>query len=45
MSKMVMYESWYDYVKPKYGNKAKLLHEYRQLYSLQKNKHLRRHCK
>ena len=24
MSKMVMYESWYDYVKPKHGNKAKL---------------------
>ena len=22
--KMVMYESWYDYVKPKYGKKAKL---------------------
>ena len=23
-SKIVMYESWYDYVKPKYGEKAKL---------------------
>ena len=24
LSKIVMYESWYDYVKPKYGEKAKL---------------------
>ena len=24
MSKTVMYEIWYDYVKPKYGEKAKL---------------------
>ena len=23
-SKIVMYEFWYDYVKPKYGKKAKL---------------------
>ena len=24
LSKILMYESWYDYVKPKYGEKAKL---------------------
>ena len=24
MSKIVMYDFWYDYVKPKYGEKAKL---------------------
>ena len=24
MTKIVMYEFWYDYVKPKYGEKAKL---------------------
>ena len=29
LSKMLMYDSWYDYVKPKYGEKAKLFYEYR----------------
>ena len=24
LSKILMYEFWYDYVKPKYGDKAKL---------------------
>ena len=24
ISKMLMYEFWYDYIKPKYGDKAKL---------------------
>ena len=24
LSKILMYEFWYDYVKPKYGEKAKL---------------------
>ena len=28
LSKIVMYEFWYDYVKPKYGKKAKLLYGY-----------------
>ena len=26
LSKIVMYEFWYDYLKPKYGEKAKLCH-------------------
>ena len=26
LSKTVMYEFWYDYVKPKYGENAKLCH-------------------
>ena len=25
-SKMLMYDFWYDYLKPKYGKKAKLFH-------------------
>ena len=28
LSKMLMYEFWYDYVKPKYGEKAKLHYIY-----------------
>ena len=32
ISKILMYEFWYDYIKPKYGDKAKLLHGYWQLY-------------
>ena len=28
LSKMLMYEFWYDYVKPKYGEKAKLHYMY-----------------
>ena len=27
LSKIVMYEFWYDYVKPKYGEKAKLYYK------------------
>ena len=26
LSKIVMYEFWYDYIKPKYGENAKLFH-------------------
>ena len=26
LSKILMYDFWYDYVKPKYGEKAKLCH-------------------
>ena len=26
-----MYEFWYDYLKPKYGKKSKLLYGYRQI--------------
>ena len=33
ISKTLMYEFWYDYIKPKYGDKAKtMLYEYRQLF-------------
>ena len=28
ISKTLMYEFWYDYIKPKYGDKAGLLHGY-----------------
>ena len=45
ISKIVMYEFWYDYVKPKYGEKAKLCYM-DGFYSLHKNRrHLQRHCK
>ena len=47
ISKLVMFELWYDYVKPKYREKNRImLHGYRQLYGLHENKRdLRRHCK
>ena len=47
ISKIVMYEFWCDYLKPKYGEKSKImLHGYRQLYSLHKSRiGLRRYCK
>ena len=44
--KIVMYEFWYDYVKTKYRENAKLCYGYRQIYSLHKNiRYLLRHCK
>ena len=50
ISKILKYEFWYDYVKLKYGEKAKLwdmdLHGYRQLYSPHKNRrHMHRYAK
>ena len=47
ISDLVIYEFWYNYVKTKYGEKKGImLHGYRQLYSLYKNKrHLHRHFK
>ena len=46
LSRIVMYEFWYDYIKPKHGKKSQImLHGYRQTYSLHKNKrHLLRDC-
>ena len=46
LSRIVMYEFWYDYIKPKHGKKSQImLHGYRQPYSLHKNKrHLLRDC-
>ena len=39
LSKSIMYDFWYDYVKPKYGVKCKtLLHGYRQLHCSCKNR-------
>ena len=38
LSEILMYEFWYKYVKPKYGEKAKfLLNGYRQFYCIHKN--------
>ena len=38
ISKIVMYEFWYDYVKPKYRQKEKLYHKDTNIYSLHKKK-------
>ena len=39
LSKILMYEFWYDYVKPKNGNKKKtLLHGYRQFHWIHKSR-------
>ena len=39
INKVVMYEFWYDYVKPKCGGNAKIcFYGYRQLYSLHENR-------
>ena len=47
LSKIVMYEFWYDYVKQNYGKKCRvMLHGHKQLYSIHKSRrHLRRYCK
>ena len=38
-SKTLMYEFWYDYVKPKYGKKNKIvLYGYRQFHCIHKNR-------
>ena len=39
LSKMLMYEFWYDYVKPKYGKKIKImLYRYRQFHCIHKSR-------
>ena len=38
MSKTVICKFWNDYVKPKYGEKAKLLYGYRQLCVIHNNR-------
>ena len=44
--KVLMYEYWCDYVKPKYGEKTKLCCGYRQFACLHKNRgYLQRCCK
>ena len=47
MGKTVMHEFWYDFVKPKYEGKAKLmLHGYIKFYTLHKNgRHPHKYCK
>ena len=44
INKILMYKFWYDYAKAKYGEKNVMLHGYRQLYRIDKNRrHLLRH--
>ena len=46
ISKMVMYEFSYDYIKSKYGEKAKLCHVDTDTFNFyMKKRHLLRHCK
>ena len=46
VSKIVMYEFWYDYVKPTYKKRQIMLHGDRPLYSLHKKENiLLRRCK
>ena len=46
ISKIVMYEFWYDYLKPKYGEKAKLCHMDADGFIVhKKSRNLLRHCK
>ena len=36
LSKILMYDFWYDYVKPQYDKKAKLLYGHRQFHCINK---------
>ena len=46
LSKIVMYEFWYDYVKPKYKEKAKICYVDTNSFIIYiKTRHLCRHCK
>ena len=47
LSKILMYEFWHDYVKPKKWWKRRIvLYWYRQFHCIHKNRrHLKRHCK
>ena len=46
ISKIVMYEFWYDYLKPKYGEKAKLCYmDTDRFIACTKTRYLCRHCK
>ena len=38
LSEISMYEFWHDYVKPKYGEKVKLLYRYRSFHCIHKNR-------
>ena len=40
LSKIVMYKFWYDYVKPKYSEKARLLYGYSQFYFIHKKHYI-----
>ena len=47
ISKIVMYELWYDFVKPKHGKKAKLCYTDTDSFVayIKNRRHLPRHCK
>ena len=38
LSKILMYEFWYDYIKSNHGEKVKLLYGYRQFHCIYKNR-------
>ena len=45
LSKILMYEFWYDYVKPKYGEKAKLCYMDTNSFIVYIKTYLKRHCR